>query len=285
MMVAQVLAMSRWRCGSSVIASRGRDRPGAADTLALERHEFRRAGATIHYQVAGAGAPVVLIHGLSGSGRWWVRNLPALARQFRVYVIDLIGFGNSRAGPGFVLREAAACLADWLDGLGIGRARLVGHSMGGFIAADLAADQPSRVERLVLVSAAGLPFERSRLGHALALGRGLYGLQPDFLPVLASDAYRAGPLTIMKAARELLSTDIRPKLCHVQAPTLLVWGERDSVVPLSLGQQLTRYLPRAQLAVIAGAGHVPMWDRPAEFNRLVLDFLDSPSRAAISSVA
>jgi pimeloyl-ACP methyl ester carboxylesterase len=243
----------------------------------------------IYYQVAGSGRPVVLVHGLSGSTRWWSRNIAAFAERFRVYVLDLIGFGASRDGLEFVLSEAAYYLTKWMDALGIDGGSLVGHSMGGFIAADLAARFPERVERLVLVDAAVLPFERRYWQQALGLIEGLWRMPLGFLPVLLTDAYRSGPRTLLKAAHQLLTTDARPQLARIQAPTLVVWGEHDAILPLELGQRVTACVPEAELVVIAGAGHNPMWDRPEEFNRVVVQFLaverEAPRRTIAASTA
>src|SRR5258705_13688203 len=103
----------------------------------LERRRANLGPATIAYEVAGVGLPVVLVHGLSGSGRWWRRNTGALTPHRRVYVVDLIGFGASRARHPFALTEAASYLIRWLDHLELDRVSLVGHSMGGLIAAEL----------------------------------------------------------------------------------------------------------------------------------------------------
>src|SRR3954451_4790444 len=97
----------------------------------LERRRAKIGPATIAYEVAGAGPPVVLVHGLSGSSRWWRRNIGALTPHRRVYVVDLIGFGASRARYPFALPEAASYLIGWLDRLELDRVSLVGHSMGG----------------------------------------------------------------------------------------------------------------------------------------------------------
>jgi pimeloyl-ACP methyl ester carboxylesterase len=245
----------------------------ATKPLAMEHRYYERGATCIYYQVAGAGPPLVLVHGLSASTRWWARNVGALARRFRVYVVDLIGFGGSRDGEPFVLERASAQLADWMEHLGIERANLVGHSMGGFISVDLAADHPHRVDKLVLVAAAALPLGRGYVRHSLGLVRGIRHLPLSFLPILITDAYRAGPKTIWKAAQELLSTDIAPKLARIEAPSLLLWGANDTIVPPDIGRGLERDLPNARLVMLQGAGHNPMWDRPHEFNRLVLDFL------------
>jgi len=240
-----------------------------------EPQRLRIGEIPISYQVVGSGKPVVLVHGLSGSSRWWARNVGALAQRFRVHIVDLIGFGSSRDGHNFVLSEAADYLARWVDRLEIERASLIGHSMGGFISADLAANHPERVERLVLVNAVALPFGRNHAQHLVGLLQGLRRLPVGFLPILFTDAARAGPITILKAARELLTTDIRGQLARIHAPTLVLWGANDAIVPLELGQRLADALPNAGLVVIEDAGHNPMWDRAEAFNRVVLDFLDA----------
>ncbi len=188
----------------------------------IERRCIEIGDVPIAYEVAGSGEPLVLVHGLSGSTRWWAKNVEALGWRFRVHSIDLVGFGESRGGHPFVLREAAGYLATWMDQVGIERADVVGHSMGGFIAAELAADFPDRCERLVLVDAAALPFGYGYLRHLVGLLRALWYTPISFLPVLATDACRAGPLAVLKAARRLLTSDIRPKLARIDAPTLLV---------------------------------------------------------------
>jgi len=238
-----------------------------------ERRRLQIGPVSVAYQVAGAGEPIVLIHGLSGSGRWWSRNIPALAARFQVHVLDLIGFGGSRGRQAFVLAEAAAYVLAWMDHLELHRASLVGHSMGGFIAADLAAGFPERVCRLVLVDAAALPFDSSHLRRPRGLVQAMRGLPLTFWPVLATDALRAGPITIARAARELLRTDLTSRLTHITTPTLIVWGRHDTIVPPTVGEQLSRSLPDARLALIDNAGHNPMWDQPDVFNHVVTDFL------------
>lgn len=241
--------------------------------------------AAIHSQIVGAGPPLVLVHGMSGSARWWGKNVGALAQHFELHIVDLIGFGKSR-GHRFVLSEAASHLHTWMVRLGIERASLVGHSMGGFIAAEMAVHHPESVDRLVLVNAAALPFDYGHLQHAVGLARALPRLPMGFLTVLATDGYRAGPLTLWNAGRQLLRTDIRHQLAAIEAPTLLIWGERDSVVPLGIGRRLAEVIPGARLAVIEKAGHVPMWERPEAFNSVLIEFLQQPTeREARKGVA
>ena len=227
---------------------------------------------TVHYEVAGEGPAVVLIHGLSGSGRWWAYNVPALAQRYRVYNVDLVGFGRSR-GQRLVLREAGGWLAEWLQVVGITPAHLVGHSMGGYIATEVAATAPEMVRRLVLVDALVLPMGPGLVRHALDLARAVRYMSLSFLPVLVSDALRAGPRTMWQATREVLSADLSSRLDAVQAETMVVWGEKDSLLNPELGRELAKRLVRACFVCVEGAGHNPMWDRPQHFNALLLDFL------------
>jgi pimeloyl-ACP methyl ester carboxylesterase len=238
----------------------------------VERVYVEVGSETIYAEISGAGRPLILIHGLGGSSRCWARNVPALARSCRVHAIDLLGFGRSR-GQRFVLREAAGLLVRWMDQRGLGRASMVGHSMGGFIAAYFAAHFPERVERLGLVAAAALPVERPSAHHAWRIVRRLPHLPLTLLPVLGTDALRAGPVTLITALRELLSMDIRLDLAGIDAPTLIIWGERDATLPLAVGRQLHRHLPQAAFLVLTGAGHFPMWDRPSAFNEAVMQFV------------
>jgi pimeloyl-ACP methyl ester carboxylesterase len=196
-----------------------------------------------------------------------------------VYVLDLVGFGGNRGR--FVLDQAAEALKRWMDETGMASATIFGHSMGGLIACELAADYPSRVERLVLVDAAAWPLRlRPRRRRVLGAMVGPFTMPLRFHPVLVADAWRAGPRTT--ALRQLEAADVRAKLDHVHHPALAVWGARDTLVPVEDGRLLTRALPNARFEVIRGAGHNPMWDRPLEFNRLALEFLAEgqvPSRS------
>jgi pimeloyl-ACP methyl ester carboxylesterase len=248
------------------------------DEVGLERRRLQIQGRPITFEVAGSGDPLILVHGLSGSTRWWRHNLGAFAQRHRVYLVDLIGFGSNRRQR-FMLGEAAAELAEWMQLADVQRASMVAHSMGGLIAADLAASFPERIDRLVLASAAAVPLGRRYIRHAGGLVGALRYTLPSFWPVLATDAARAGPATLLRAIAQLLAADISPRLAGIVAPTLIVWGQHDRLVPLALGRQLHSYLPQAKFVTIEGAGHVPMWERPQAFNRAVLDFLHDPTVA------
>ena len=164
-------------------------------------------------------------------------------------------------------------LRRWLEALELERVALVGHSLGGLVCARVAARAPELVERLVLVAPAGVSRRRGLLGHLLPLAATACHSSPGFLRVLAADAVRAGPRALLRSARELLAQDVTHELRDVRAPTLLVWGERDDLVPASLGEVFARELPDARLLVIPGARHVPMVERPREFEDALVSFL------------
>lgn len=242
----------------------------------VERHWCNLDDARLHYQRAGSGDPVILIHGLSASSRWWRHNVEALAERFEVFLIDLIGFGRSRGRQRFVLAESAALLARWMETIGIERAHIVGHSMGGYIAAQLAAEYPAKVARLVLVDAAVPLPRKNRLQHLLHLGREMRYTPPSFLHLLATDAALAGPRTVWSAANQLLVADLEPELGKIAAPVLLVWGERDPLVPPVIADRLAELIPNVRRCVIPRCGHKPMLERPEAFNKAVIEFLSEP---------
>ena len=238
------------------------------------RHEVRVGGWPISYEAAGKGEPVVLVHGLSGSTRWWSRNVSAIAERYRIYLVDLPGFGTMRSlRRWFVLAETATWLSEWMEAAGLERAHLVGHSMGGYISIRLAARRPELVRRLVLVAPAGVPAERSMLGHLVPLLLAAHYATPAFMPVLVRDAMRMGPTTLWRAARDLLTEDVREDLRNIEASTLLVWGENDPLIPPAVGDLLREEIPNSRLLLLQRAGHVPMFDQPKEFDAALLAFL------------
>lgn len=241
--------------------------------LTIERRHIRLGSAWVHYKTAGAGPPLVLVHGLASSTRWWKRNIASLAAHFRVYAVDLSEFGDRRWRPRFVLSQAARYLGRWMDAIDIGQASLIGHSMGGRIVAEFAAEYPERVASLVLVNAAIMPFSHGYLKQGLGLMRAFQRIPLSLFQVLLFDTLMTGVVSVLRVGREIFKTNLEHRLSYIQAPTLIIWGEHDTIVPLSLGSALTQQLSGSQFQLIRGAGHVPMWEKPIEFNHLVLDFL------------
>jgi pimeloyl-ACP methyl ester carboxylesterase len=219
----------------------------------------------------GAGPPLVLVHGLAGSWRWWRPLLPALAAEFTLHLVDLPGFGRLPRVRAFALEDALAWLEGWFAAADIDAADLVGHSLGALLAARLAARHPERVRRLVLVAPAGV-HDGGALAVTQQLARVVLASRPRFFALLVRDAARSGPVTIATAAFELLASDLRVDVASVTAPTLVVVGRSDPLVPPAHGAQLAAALPHAIVREL-DAGHVPMADRPDELTRELLDFL------------
>jgi pimeloyl-ACP methyl ester carboxylesterase len=251
----------------------------------LARRSISVDGHPTTYHVAGSGEQVVLVHGLAGSGRWWQRNVQALAAQHRAYLVDLPRFGVMHGRGRFVLAEAAAWLLEWMRRVGLDRAHLIGHSMGGLIAIRLAARRPDAVRRLVLVAPAGIPSERSVAGLTLPMLRAGLRSKPRFFPLLAYDAVRAGPRTLWRAANEIVSEDVREDLTAIQSPTLIVMGQHDALVPPIVGRVLEENIADARLLVLKHAGHVVMFDQPDAFNHALLPFLAGASIPAVDDPA
>ena len=239
--------------------------------MKVESFVLRVGNTHLYTSSAGGGYPLVLVHGLAGSGRWWARNVPVLARYFRVLTVDLAGFGHSSGQP-FDLETAAGLLSGWMDAMEIERCHLMGHSMGGYIAAELAAIYPDRVNQLALVDAVVLPLHRSLISSSLHLAWTVRYMSPDFLPVLVSDTLRAGPRVLYRAIRDINRISLTEALQRIRADLLIVWGEQDKLLPLEMGRELHRKLPAARFEVVRGAGHNPMWDRPRAFNQIICRF-------------
>jgi pimeloyl-ACP methyl ester carboxylesterase len=237
-------------------------RARAADEVAVPLPPY-----TLIEKRTGSGTPVVLLHGLSGSSRWWSRNVEALAESHLVATADLGRFGQ------LPFEEITALVARWLETFGE-PVHLFGHSMGGLIAIGVAAERPDLVRSLVLISAVGIPFRLNPIPHVMALPKPPFG-GPRIARLVLPDFFRSGPVGIAVAGTRVLLADIRERMRAIRVPTLLVWGEADPLVPLRYGEAMQQEIPGSRLEVIPRAAHVPMWDTPSEFNRVALSFLSS----------
>ena len=255
----------------------------------------------------GSGPPVVFVHGLSGSWQNWLEQLPVFARDHRVVAFDLPGFGASEMPDWQISISGYGRWLDALyDALGIDVAAVVGNSMGGFISAELAIAYPARVERVVLVSAAGLTVEHQRHDRTLTVLRtldrrlaayagwlgtrsdtlarrprarrmifGLVAHRPDLLPgpLVAEQIRGSGKPGFVPALDALTSYPIRDRLPEIACPTLIVWGTKDWLVPVGDADEFARLIPNARKVVWPKTGHMAMLERPAAFNRLLAAFL------------
>lgn len=236
---------------------------------------FFHMGHRLYYRVVGKGTPLILIHGFGVSSYLWQRTLPYLAQHHTVFLVDLPGHGQSTCTYPWRLREMAPLLAAWLRALQLSQVAVMGQSMGGAIAIHLAATAPELVRRLVLVSAAGIPLQASfshlvrRSVHSFfQWGNGGYP------PSLIRDVLRPRLRLFWQAAHEVETSDFQQELTQITQPTLIIWGERDVLLPISLGHALCRALPHAQFVTLPSCGHRPMLAQPATFSQLVLDFLE-----------
>jgi pimeloyl-ACP methyl ester carboxylesterase len=233
----------------------------------MELRRIEVEGKPVRFRLAGGGPPVVLVHGLSGSWRWWSQVCQRLAERRLVYVLDL-----PRLGPRLGAPELADWLGRWLESVGLRHVDVVGHSLGGLVAAELAANEPQFVHRLALVSPAGIPCGRPLPSRALQLLGTLYDVRERF-PTVLGDAVRAGPLGLLHGVVFVSTRDVRADLASVRAPSLLIWGERDRLIPVGIAAEWQRILPGSRLVVLP-CGHVPMWEVPDELTSSLSSFLD-----------
>jgi len=260
---------------------------------------LRADGTRIRYVDAGQGTPVIFIHGLGESLYAWRHNLgPVQAAGFRVVALDERGFGGSdKPAQGYGNADLARVVVALMDSLHLANAALVGHSMGGAIAAETAIRSPDRVRGLVLIDAAGLGVRQPALLRAarwpvagalvVALrGRGtveglLRATYADASKVTASDVDQyyapvAEPgygRALRAVLREFRFDGLVGRLDSVAAPTLVLWGEQDRLVPMTLGHLLALQLPRSAFLSVPHAGHAVQEEAPDEVNHLLIKFL------------
>ena len=210
---------------------------------------------------------LVCVHGLSGSGRWWSGVAPHVSEGGPVVLLDLPRSLTPSQLPEWVVGR--------LEGLEP-PVDLVGHSLGGLLAARVAALRPDLVRRLVLIAPPGIRPRGSIVPYLRPLVGTVVRSRPVLLRRLLADALRAGPRNIARGGRHVSTADVRAELPSVVAPTLLVWGARDAVVPPSEGPIWREALGQAWLVILPGAGHVPMIDSPGELAAVIVAFREKP---------
>jgi pimeloyl-ACP methyl ester carboxylesterase len=230
----------------------------------------------VHYQVSGSldKPPLIMIHGIGGRLNWWRANLPTFSKFYRTYALDLPGFGRSKRLPGrFTINRGAEFVKNWLDLVGLKKVHLVAHSMGGQIAARLAANHPEMLDKLVLVAPNGLPL-------SFKVWKSYVSKVPKVkVPLNQTISIAVGTMrTDMLALGQSIyavfnDPEVEETLRKVVTPTLVVWGTADSVLPPQLGQRTLALLPNARLALIENGTHSLMFDQSYIFNREVLTFL------------
>jgi pimeloyl-ACP methyl ester carboxylesterase len=224
-------------------------------------------GSVVHFRTFGSGEPLVLLHGLAGSWRWWQPVVPALAARRCVYLPEL------PRPPRRVGHDAlGSWVLGWLDAVGLPRVDIAAHSLGGLFAAELAAVASERVRRLALIAPAGIPCRRSVAERLVPLTRSLLDLRTR-LPLVMGDALRTGPVALAREISLLERRDLGAELPAIHVPTLLVWGIRDRLVPARLADEWQRVVPQATLVLLT-CGHVPMLEAPDELIAALVPFLE-----------
>jgi pimeloyl-ACP methyl ester carboxylesterase len=269
-------------------------------------------GHEVGYRRAGAGEPILLIHGLAGDSRTWKDVMPALAERYGVIAPDLLGHGESAKPMGdYSLGAHASGLRDLLGAIGVSRATIVGHSFGGGVAMQLAYQHPELCDRLVLVGSGGLGREVSVLLRLVTLPGAEY-FMPLVFPRCVADrgtdvsrflhrrglrAPRLGEIwrsytslagaENRKAFVRTIRTVIEPTGQTVSAldrlylaahlPTLIVWGTNDQIIPVAHAHVANEAIPGSRLELLDGVGHFPHTEAPERFLAVLTDFLATTS--------
>jgi pimeloyl-ACP methyl ester carboxylesterase len=238
----------------------------------------------IAYQVEGTGPSVVLLHGWGGEANSFRPVFDWLSRFYQVYALDLPGFGLSEIPPtAWDASDYAKFLSAFFQKLNINKAHLIGHSYGGRISIVMAAEEPEKIDKLILVDSAGIiPSRTTKYYIRISLAKigrlmrccGTLGnkLADNITQRVGSKDYReAGPMraTMVKSVNQ----NLRPLLPKIQASTLLIWGENDTDTPLSFGEIMEEEIPDARLIVLKDAGHFSYLDQLPQFCEIVTNFL------------
>ncbi len=266
-------------------------------------------GQTLAYVPMGdpRGAPLVLIHGYTDNARDWVPLVPYLSGRFRLLLVDLRGHGRSGKPECCYTRfDFAYDIKLLLDRLQISQADIVGHSLGSMVAQTFAEVWPERTRRVVLIASTGgprpgAPAHKPAYDYATEI-RKLHEpidpdspfmiawwssptpVDPDFLRRQRQDA-AAIPLRVWLAVLDqgIVDTDLQRTLPRLTAPTLLIWGSKDPIMEEQERQTLREGLPKAQVEILEGLGHNPIWEDPARCARLINAFLSNAPQGAAAS--
>jgi pimeloyl-ACP methyl ester carboxylesterase len=282
--------------------------PLAPLTPRFDEWQIELHGRRCVYRVAGDGQPVVLIHGMLNASSHWQEVALELAREYTVLAPDLIGHGDSAAPRGdYSLGAHAASIRDLMAAIGIERATIVGHSLGGGVAMQFFYQFPQRVERLVLISSGGLGHHVSPMLRTAALpgvSALLSAIRPRLLGALWDGGRRlreheiaAGVYlqAIARALRPLENADARAAFLHTlrsvidvhgqrvsatdrlylleSIPTMIVWGERDNTIPIRHGRLAHEAIPNSVLRTLPAAAHFPHLEDPAALAEVLREFI------------
>lgn len=271
----------------------------------------RANGQDLYFEVHGEGDPLVLIMGIGyDSSLWLLHQVPALAREFRVVIFDNRDAGRSARSSGpYGIADMADDVAGLLDALAIGRAHMLGLSMGALIAQEFAVRHGDRLDRMVLSGPDAAPARQAfhpiqvwnwvkandSLGDMFAAQQFSWLFSPSFLrndaaveqtaEFLSSNPNPVLPEAYARQAQAYLEYDPTDRMAAITAPVLVVVGEQDLLTPPWIAREVAAAIPGARLEIMRGDGtsHVVALERPDDFNRLVMGFLLESSPPAMAS--
>jgi pimeloyl-ACP methyl ester carboxylesterase len=251
----------------------------------------------LHYETYGRGRPVILLHGWLGSWGLWQETMTFLGQYYRCYALDFWGFGESgKKLDTYLVPDFVTLVDQFMEQLGISRAPIVGHSMGGTVSLSVALRYPQRAEKVVII---GSPVD----GESLALPLKLAGMRPiawlifnffglfrwgmrmvspqicrdpRFPEMMDRDLSKTTLESFLLSIASLRRTDLRQQIHQIQVPVMGMFGDRDNIVSPRQWQPLKLGLPSARIERFPTAGHFIMLDEPRSFNDKLKDFLDTP---------
>ena len=276
------------------------------DCLSIPSKKVKISGLNVHFVEAGKGPPILFLHGLGGSWRDWSANLPTFAANYRVMAIDFPGFGESdKPEVHYSIEWLTEMVEKFLQEQEIDLVNLVGHSMGGVVALNLASLPKSRVRKLAITDAVGIGDKSEFLGYAMSkkimgaetkweslegfLKNEFRAMADSFIkdqkPKTAREFFESipkNPLTgnpflpmtpNVQMTASIIDFEIRPKLASIRQPTLILWGAKDPVASPQDASLLKKGIRSSTLILFPDSGHSPMIEHPSRFNRELGKFL------------
>ncbi len=233
-------------------------------------------GSMVHYEALGRGRPIIFLHGWVGSWRYWINAMQVASTSFRAYALDLYGFGDTVRDPmRYSLDQQADLVHGFLEEMGIGKVAIVGHDLGALVGFSFLKKWHSSVDRMMVINC---PMEyealnvRMRTSPATELADWLTGRAPDSMSALA-DASKADPKAAAASFENLQSDNLFPSIRNLGVPCLFVYGANNPAVTIPPQEKVDALPMHMHQINLEGAGHFPMLDNPAQFNRLLTDFL------------
>jgi pimeloyl-ACP methyl ester carboxylesterase len=255
----------------------------------------------MHYEVHGRGRPVILLHGWLGSWGLWQDTMTTLGKSYRTYALDFWGFGESgKKRNTYAVQDFVSLVNQFMDQLGIERAPLVGHSMGGTVSLSVALQHPEKVSKVVIIGSpiagsslalplkfAGYRVSAFMLFHmmgafrlAMRLASAFICRDPKFPDMMDKDLSRTTLESFLTSIATLRRTDLRPDLNKITIPTMGMFGDRDNIVNPRQGQVMKEGIPSARIERFKNAGHFIMLDEPEPFKEKLRDFLSDDNKSS-----